>query len=248
MPLAKGVEVNQLSVGDKFGRWWQTNTGRIPQTHPNVEWISYHIPKTAGSSLRAAFRKAFGTSAVFGVYRHSGAGELSAGQSIWLPSATRIIHGHFRPRRRHTGIFPNARRIVWVRDPLQRSWSLLTRLLHVKENDPAYRILKQRYIDKGVTDKAELFECYLKDNEINRAVFGYQSYFTEILPADFDFIGSVHAVHEDMQRLSNLLNVELDMPSRNTRTGGADIPDSVHKLKPLLKKEYQLVEPYLKQD
>lgn len=244
--LPSQSKVNRLSLGDRLQCWWQTNTGRVPQHYPSVQWVSYHIPKTAGTSLRTALVKAYGTDAVFGAYRQSGSRALSQGKAIWLPNKTRVVHGHVKTHARHAEIFPNARRIVWVRDPIQRAWSLLTRLLEVKEKDPFYPLFKARYLDKGITDKEALFECFVKDNDMNRAIYGYRMYFKAIPPSEFDFVGSVHSMHEDMERLSACLGVDLGMQSRNKRTGGKDMPDSLYALKPLFEKEYRLVEPYLR--
>ncbi|MEW9799419.1 sulfotransferase family 2 domain-containing protein [Alteromonas sp. CYL-A6] len=211
--------------------------------------MSYHIPKTAGTSLRSALEAAYGWDAVFGCYRSTGAKALSAGKSVWLPRGTKVVHGHVRTHQNHHEIFPNAKRIVWVRDPVERAWSMLTRLLARQDShEPVYSVLKSRYIDKGISDKAELFECYLKDKQISRFAFAYKLYFSAIPISDFDFVGSVHSMEDDMRRLSDVLNIELSMHTRNRRTAGKDMPDAVWSLKPLFEDEYKIVAPYLRKD
>lgn len=101
------------------------NPSKYSKGHPhtNIRWVSYHIPKTAGSSLRASLEQNY-PSQVFGAYASTGAKEISRGEPLWLPKHCRIIHGHFKPHESHLEVFPNSKRMVWVRESCRSSLQL----------------------------------------------------------------------------------------------------------------------------
>lgn len=240
--------INQLTWRSAIDKWQYENQGKSLPVHQEVEWISHHIPKTAGSSLRKSLDKAYGKEAVYGVYRLSGANEITRGQNIWIPKETKVIHGHFATHANQATYFPNAKRLAWVRDPIDRAWSLLGRLLDIKDRDPLYSQLKAKYIDKGITDKAELFECWLKDTELKRPLNDYKRYFRAVDIADFNFIGSMHSMDQDLARLSELLGIKLVAEQRNIRAAAKDLPARVRQLAPLFDAEYEIVADYLHKD
>ena len=238
--------INKLSFTSAISKWkFDHFSSTLPVNH-QVEWISHHIPKTAGSSLRNSMEQAYGMQAIYGVYRESGAAELNKGRNIWLPAEAKVIHGHFRTHKNQQQYFPNAKRLVWLRDPIERAWSLLGRLLDIKEKDQLYNKLKARYIDKGITEKADLFRAWITDDELNYPLFAYTHYFRQIGIEHFDFVGSMHSMKEDLVRLSNVLDIELTVEHKNVRTGATDLPIEVRQLESYLAKEYAVVGKYLR--
>lgn len=220
------------------------NTKSSPNN--NIKWISHHIPKTAGSSLRSSFQNAVGKTKVFGVYANTGANELSQGTPIWAPAKTVFLHGHFRPHASHSDFYPKARRLVWVRDPIERIWSLIGHLLSEGKSHPHHKIIEELYLSNGVTTKDEIVYDLIANNRSKALTHVYQRFFSQIPISDFAFVGSVHRYDESIKELSQLLKIDLGKEFRNVRNNsGAVIPNEVLSLKNKLSTEYAIVAPYL---
>jgi len=212
----------------------------------NIRWISHHIPKTAGSSLRFSFQKAVGKLNVFGVYATSGASALSKGKPIWVPAKAVFLHGHFRPHPIHLDFYPNAKRLVWVRDPIERIWSLVGHLLSEGSSHPQHQILQNLYLSKGVTYKEDIVYDLILNGRAEALTHIYKRFFSKVPIEDFAFVGSVHRYDEAIQELSNLLDMDLGKEFRNVRNkAGADIPNRILDLKDKLSAEYAIVDAYL---
>lgn len=212
----------------------------------NVRWISHHIPKTAGSSLRVSYAESVGKPYVYGIYANNGATEMSKGQSIWVPFKARILHGHFKPHAAHKEIFPNSKKIVWVRDPIERIWSLIGHLLAVGKTHPHYDILEQHFIGKGITDREGIVFNLIQSQEVPAFTNIYARFFSNVDISNFEFVGSVHRYNESLSQLSNKMEMPLPREFKNVRCGGKpDIPQRILDLKPLLAKEYDIVSRYL---
>lgn len=237
--------INQLSFKASIEKMLFDFSKREPSIHDNIECVSYHIPKTAGTSLRLSLDHAYHANSVYGAYRESGAKELSRGDNIWLPNKTKVIHGHFRTHVNHYQYFPNAKHIVWVRDPIERAWSLLGHLLAVKPNTPHFNLLKSRYIDKGILNKVKLFQCIVKDAELSNQFFVYHSYFKQISIDQFNFVGSMHSINKDCARLSDVLGKTLIVENQNRRTNAKDLPTEAKRLEKFFANEYEIVANYL---
>lgn len=210
----------------------------------DIQWLSYHIPKTAGSSLRLMFYKAFGRSSVCGVYRPDDARMLGQGKVIHIPSRTRIIHGHFKPHPQHSVIYPNATSMVWVRDPVERIWSLVGHLLDLKSKHPHYETLYNLYISKGIDSQADIVERIIKEESIPYMVNAYTRFFSSLDIHKISFVGSVHNFSSSVNRLNKQFNLTLKPIHRNSRTKSS-VPNSLGKLKRFMEHEYSLVDSYL---
>lgn len=237
--------INRLGIKSSLEKVLFDLSSKKLTAHGKVEWISHHIPKTAGTSLRLSLEHAYSSSSVFGVYRESGAKTLSQGENIWLPRNTKVIHGHFRSHVNHYDYFPNAKHMVWIRDPIERAWSLLGHLLAIKPNTAHFNLLKSRYLDRGNLDKAKLFECVVKDNELSKPFYVYNSYFEHIPIDKFDFVGSMHSLRLDFKRLSDVLGKKLVVENLNKRTGAKDLPVEAQRLEKFFSDEYKIVANYL---
>ena len=215
--------------------------------HLQVRWVSYHIPKTAGSSLRLSFESALTSKAVSGVYAHNGAKQLTLGRPLKLPKHCQLVHGHFRPRDEHLQMFPNAKTIVWLRDPVERICSLVRHLLQEKGNHPQYLILKDMYLEKGVMSIEEI----VVDLIINKTLPAHTSFYTNFFKkksiSSFDFVGSVHRYEEDIKNLGQMMNFDLDYKYLNVRGKGDNLISRVilEELRTHLKHEYDIVKDYL---
>lgn len=210
----------------------------------DVQWLSYHIPKTAGSSLRQMFYKEFGRTSVFDVYRPDDAKSLGQGNVIQIAGRTRVVHGHFKPHAKHSEFFPNAHSMVWVRDPIQRIWSLVGHLLDLQWSHPHYEALHDLYISKGIENQTDIVERIIKDGSIPYMVTAYSRFFSAVGIKELSFVGSMHSFATSIELLNKEFNLSLKPLHRNSRTK-AGIPSSLGSLQYLMEDEYSLVDDYL---
>lgn len=214
--------------------------------HPNVAVLSHHIPKTAGSSLRVAFEQALGARSVYGVYANTGASAMSKGDEIWLPSKARVLHGHFKPHANHTQTFPNAIKAVWVRDPLERIWSLVGHLLALKEKHPHYILLKEKLPESSLKSQESIVKELLLNNTIEAFTNTYSRFFNSVSIDEFGFVGSKHKYEEHLQQLSDLTGIQLKTLQVNRRTSQTyQLPSSIKQLESHLHHEYEIVGDFL---
>ncbi len=171
---------------------------------------------------------------------------MSAGEPVWVPSRSIFLHGHFRPHPLHLDQFPNAKRLVWIRDPIERIWSLVGHLLAIGVGHPHYSILEKLYFDKGITDKENIVYDLIKYKRAESLTHIYTRFFSNVPITDFDFVGSVHRYSESIDRLVGLLDMEIQTEYRNVRNKpGTQIPKRIASLKSKLGDEYDVVNAYL---
>lgn len=169
-----------------------------------VEWLSYHIPKTAGTSLRAAYEQIFTDNQLTVCYRDSYAREMSNGLPVWCSSDTRIIHGHFRVNSNHSIIYPNAKKIVWLRNPVNRAWSMVNHWLRYG-NFPASAGRLTAKNPELLEDTEQLFIALLAIPELRNQFETYQHFIGGYSPCEFGFIGNSDNFSSELVRLGQLL-------------------------------------------
>ena len=218
----------------------------VDKPHLNVSLLSHHIPKTAGSSLRGAYEKAIGRRRVFGIYANTGASEMSTGKDIWVPRGAQILHGHFRPHPHHQKMFPNAMSAVWVRDPIERIWSLVGHLLALREKHPHYSFLKNAKLNANLESQESIVHAMITTDALNEFTHTYSSYFSAVPIRNFSFVGSKHKFENDLNRLSDMVGVNLKVLYLNKRSNqSAPIPAKIRNLEQYLSDEYEIVSNYL---
>ena len=210
----------------------------------NIQLLSYHIPKTAGSSLRQMLYKEFGRSSIFSVYRPNEAKTFGKGNAIPIRIGANVVHGHFKPHPKHSELFPNAHSMVWVRDPIQRIWSLVGHLLDLQWKHPHYEMLHHLYVTKGVANQHDIVERIIKDNSIPYMVDAYSRFFSAVDIQDLSFVGSMQNFSASIDSLNKEFDLSLKPLHRNSSTR-AGMPGSLDNLKYLLEHEYSLVDDYL---
>lgn len=214
--------------------------------HHNVSVLSHHIPKTAGSSLRVAFEQAIGATNVYGIYANTGADEMSKGDQIWLPSRAKVLHGHFKPHNNHTKMFPKAIRAVWVRDPLERIWSLVGHLMAHKEKHPHYILLKSKLSAANLESQESVVMELILNNAMDAFTNTYSRFFNVVPINEFTFVGSKHKYEEGLKHLTDLTGVELKALQVNRRSNQTyQLPSSIKRLESHLLHEYEIVGDYL---
>lgn len=233
--------VNKLGLRERIERAFAKRVRRRMLTNAEkVEWVSYHIPKTAGTSFRSALQNAFEEREFFAVYEFSGANELSRGEPIWLPASTKVIHGHFRPHALHRQLFPNGKRITWVRDPIKRAWSLLNHTLDVQNNDNVYQFIKTNFLDQGITDREELFRAMIKHKKSAKFLNIYTRDYKSFNKKFFFFVGSTEHYDEDLDRLAELMQRPLPRQQLNSSQNKQPAPELSDKERAYFSEEYRI--------
>ncbi len=213
--------------------------------YPNVKWLSHHIPKTAGTSLYNSLEIAFGRDKILRAYHDfKQAKKLTAGRAIWVPKNTEIIHGHFRPHVNHIKQFPNAKRIVWLRDPLETNWSLLNDWLRMTDT-PMYKYFYKTYLKGNNYDKAALFELMMKDENFYSRTRIFSSYLKNFKKEDFAFVGHIDNYNKDIVKLGELMNKTLKPFTKNVDAKKVEMPFDKLKYKETLKSEYDLLTQWI---
>ncbi len=165
---------------------------------PHNRYLSIHIPKTAGVSIRNILKEHFGSGFVLNYWQITDA----AGRVVeQVPSDATCVHGHYQTDQL-TGLFPAARLITWVRDPVERVVSSYYHRL--RDPDPMHPVCHELHSKKlSLTAYAAL---PLVQNEMTR-------YFGSKKPADFFFIGIVEEFDRSLAVMAQQLGIPLP-PSR----------------------------------
>jgi len=85
----------------------------------NIEIISIHIPKTAGTSFRKLLELNYENSFEW-IKRDNKLNCFCEKKYCRLNKGIRVIHGHFPVFKDLTKYYPNAKLITWIRDPVER--------------------------------------------------------------------------------------------------------------------------------
>lgn len=80
----------------------------------NLELISVHVPKTAGTTFGNLLQQSYGKDRVFLDYPW-----LESVESSELQQKYQAIHGHFAASK-YRDLPPNIKRITWIRNPIDR--------------------------------------------------------------------------------------------------------------------------------
>ncbi len=208
------------------------NLPRQALTH-QLELISLHIPKTAGTSFRKILEKQYGHALTRLDIRN---GKLLVDEKLFwgsaLPAQSKVIHGHF--------MYPALRQylaegkekpkmITWLRDPIDRVISnyyyLAGRMAEeLNEEEKGLNILMK--MQKSLLEYAE---SDFARNRMSKFLEGTE-------PEDFFFIGLTEEFESDVKKLAGLLGWKIqELPhlnkSRDYRQGiGSEILERIAAL------------------
>jgi hypothetical protein len=206
-----------------------------------VEILSYHLPKTAGTAFYMVLEHAFGQAHIRRIYDQEERLPLNAGMPRWSYPGIKVLHGHFRPHVNHIHQYPKAKRIVWLRDPIERCWSLLNHWLRV-ENGPIYARFKEKHRKDLDTPATELFDRLAKDVEFAQTTHFYVDFFQGQDKTFFHFIGNQAHFTTEIQRLADFLNMELSTFETNTNPIGRKLPFNKAQYLPYFESEYAFLQ------
>lgn len=186
-----------------------------------VELISVHVPKTAGTAFRHILLRVYGIEQVQEDYPPNKI--YNPGDP--LEENIKVIHGHFSPVK-YQGYFPNAKRIVWLRNPIFRLISEYFYALTIKdENNVIHRKLIEENL--GILEFSKL-----------PAMQNFQSKKLQGMNLkEFDFVGLQEFYAEDLKDLKTLMGwSDFTMSVQNSN----QYPDYYQKLQEILN-DYQLM-------
>lgn len=156
-------------------------------------YISVHIPKTAGTTFRELLLPHFGESLCF---YYAGLLDWRMQPIADIPAHTRCLHGHINARD-YDHAFPAARRLTWVRDPVERVISEFEH--HRRSADPANPLAM--LISRG----GSLPEFASHPDARNTQAKMLQG----LAISDFAFIGITDHFDSELERLAATTGIEL---------------------------------------
>lgn len=165
----------------------------------NIELISVHIPKTAGTSFSNILSQVYGEKLYLDYDKTYSA--------IYAFPEKTVIHGHFGADK-YVPLFPNAPLITWMREPVAKVVSLYYFWKSIPlTNDDNHKAMLENNLS--------LLEVAALPGVRNNAALHIQTRKLE----DFSFIGLYEYFNEDIVRLSKLLNWEKPLrPEHENKT------------------------------
>lgn len=197
-----------------------------------MELISIHVPKTAGVSFRRLLQRVYGEREVAldyddrvldptSAFRANPAAWAQGPRARYLDTlrtrepAARVVHGHFAVGK-YAGEFPEARRIVWLREPIAR---LVSHYCYWLELPPTNNALHRRLVEERLS--LEEFAALEPMRDVMSGTFLGGMDFAEL-----DFVGLQENFDEDLHRLGRLLGWPKELiPARaevENRTGHSE--------------------------
>lgn len=188
----------------------------------NLEVISIHIPKTAGTSFYHTLQDVYGQDSCLEVKRESSMENRYRFHKL-IHSQHKVLHGHFLYEEVSNVIKPTCKIITWLRHPVDR---VISNYFFWKN-----RILTDPNHHQSHRRKETLLEYASRKECRNRAT----DFLYGISLSNLDFIGFQESYHEDLQVLGRLMNwkevkaVELNK-GLVKRTVDADIRKQIENL------------------
>lgn len=156
----------------------------------NIELISVHVPKTAGSQFLEVLKQVYHSDEVTLDYLGNGVVPLTS-----MSHKTKVIHGHFTIDK-YNRYFPEAKRIIWLRYPIFQVVSMYFMLKYS-------RLPKaNRYNNIVRDDNLSLIE-YAEIESSRNSVSKY--YANGLNLSDFYFVGIHEFSQEDLLDLKTML-------------------------------------------
>jgi hypothetical protein len=168
--------------------------------------ISVHFPKTAGSSLKAAWTQAFGKERVLELYTDNPADTRSAihldpeyfvRRPVEVPAGIDVVHGHFSPRR--YSHLEDVTFVTFLRHPID---NLLSIYAFWKTFPRCGDPLHEYFLNYNLT-VVETARLPVLRHLMSRTYFG------NFDMGRFAFIGDASTYRQDLERLSTIVGRQL---------------------------------------
>jgi hypothetical protein len=203
----------------------------------NIEIVSLHIPKTAGTSFRTILKDKIGDSRVVRLDIHN-KNDIRLNEKAFtkdkLRNKIKVVHGHFKfaDIKELFDLDPSVRYVTWLRDPVDRVLShyyYLMKMAAIKMGEQA----KDEILSKVGKSLEEYVVHDQNRNEISHFLEG--SSFD-----DFDFIGIQKDFENELNRFRKVMGWSNIENQRHNVTGSK---------KPAIdKKTVELIKSYNEKD
>lgn len=154
----------------------------------NLEIISVHVPKTAGTTFGNILQQVYGVERVFFDYAWND-------PALEIKPEVKAVHGHF-PASKYKDLPDTVKRIAWIRNPVERLISHYFYWQHIPISKRAGNL--HRYV---IENNIKLID-FAKIPEIRNHI---SNLYIDIDINEFYFIGIQEYFEEDFNQLSNLL-------------------------------------------
>ncbi len=212
---------------------------RLFRIHPEI--ISVHIPKTAGSTFRAILQNNYGFRLKY-VYQHEDLHTWNTGREYRCKNPfVKAVHGHIEAHPSWKNLYPGAKIVGWVRDPVER---VISAYYHWKKEIDHGDARHNRFVEL----KPDLV-AFTEMEEFVPTVNALQTYLGRVNPESLYFIGRTEHFEKDLKVLAKRLAWKnLDYVQRNINPAKPEIEPAVkEKLRQNLKGEYTLYKELLQQ-
>lgn len=190
--------------------------------------ISLHYPKTAGTSFRETLRGIYKDK----LYIHHTHKSLRD-RDFYLDNKIEIIHGHLILTD-YLELFPDAKIITWMRNPVARALSYYNYCKYKRE----------RPFSKNFGNRYKTFDEFINSKRIDRLANDYNLYIGDMKMNDFYYVGTVENYNRDIKVLSNMLNwgkYRIYHTNKSTNREGATVSENHKKIiSDKFNKEYEL--------
>lgn len=183
----------------------------------DIQLISIHIPKTAGTSFRNSLKAVYGDKEVVRLDIDLVKQEVKINEQRYdqseFPQSTKVIHGHYSYPLliENFKINQDIPIITWLRDPVQRVISNYLYLSEILEN-----LLQEEQKGLNILQKMKrsLKEYALFEGAQNRQ----SKFLTGLNIEDLKFVGIVEHYDEDINRLAKILKWDKAPIFKNNKT------------------------------
>lgn len=173
----------------------------------NIELVSLHIPKTAGTSFRNILKNCYGEESVVRFDIRGKKKKVFIENEEFLKkrisSNIKVIHGHFQYQdlMELINLNENAKLITWVRHPVQR---VLSNYFYLQER--LREELDEESKGLNILSKMQKSLIEYARYEINRNRMSKFLHGADL--ETFDFIGITEHFNEDIFQLAEILGIE----------------------------------------
>lgn len=206
------------------------------------EVIFIHVPKTAGSSMYKVLKKSYGIR----LERINDEKDVQQWNHGLVYSSnnpvTKVIYGHIQAHPNWGNLYPKAKLVTWLRDPVERVVSTYYHWKTLKNG----RSERQRDF---TIQNLSLME-FVKSEKYKPVVFGYHTYLGKIESSKYGFIGRTEYFEQDLVRLQDYLGRKLEFKGNreNINRDKPQIDDSQRReIEKVIASEYLLYHELLAQ-
>lgn len=196
-----------------------------------VELISLHIPKTAGTSFYHMLRQQYGDKNTVRLDVGTAKGKrinMLPMDEAYIGKKPKVVHGHFTKADLYDSLplSEDIPIITWLRDPVERvisNYYYLGKILDGIVNEKSRDVNILSKMQKSLTEYAQLEQCR---NRLSKFLDGLQL-------KDLAFVGIVEHFDEDSARLAKMMGWKNTQALSVNRTGSShkrDVDPELRKL------------------